>query len=238
MPDLPALSPDATPVTAPDFDAILDALDGLTRAHVVRYRIEVGALILRAFYDGDMALYYARDPARAPTWARFLEHGGERLGDLGLSEPLLRQCVLAYGVVEHLDPRDVDRLLFSHYVALAPLDDAASRRTLGALAAAEGWTVRQTRDAVARVQRGLWVDGDPDLPGLQPEPPPDEGEGKRPQVGRVVNQVERVVDELVAARQRWDLAPRDRMTRAHRERVTAALEQLRALVAEIEGSLG
>ena len=231
MPEVPAL-PD------PDFDAVFADLDRLTRASLVRYRIEVGRVLVTAFFGGDLANYRAHDPTKATPWGRFAEQYREPLADLGLSERLMRQSVLAFGVVQHLPAEAVERLLFSHFVALARLEDPATCRALADMAADEGWSVTQTRDAVARVRAGQWVDADAEAPGLQPAPPDVEVDERPPALGRVVNQVERVLGELGAATERWGRAPRERMTPLQADRVRAAVAEMRARLAELEAGLG
>ena len=223
---------DLTPSPA-DFADVFAQLDALTRTHLVRYRVEIGRLLVASFFGGDVANYRDTDRTKETSLTRFAEAWREPLADLGLSETVLRQSILAYDVVQHLPAEDVERLLLSHYVALARLGDVETRRAVATLAADSGWTVAQTRDAVARVLAGQWVDADLDTPGLQPAPP--DAEARPPQVGRVIRSVERVVDDLGEVVERWERAPRDRMSPLQRDRLRAAIDRLRAMLDEVEG---
>ena len=226
----------AVPNGAPDYGATLTRLTTLSRNHVLFFRLEVGRLLLEDFFGGDIAAYQ-NPSANKPggTFRGFVEACGDQLREIGLGEQVLRQCILAHVAVRSLPPGTVERLLFSHIVELARVDDGATRSVLAQAAVENQWSSRQLRDAAHAARAGQWIDSDP-APGLQPATPPVE-EGKQPQLGRVVSRFERSAEDLDVLTSQWNQVAGKKLSAVQKTRMKEAVSRLKARIVAIERKL-
>lgn len=183
-----------------DFAPTLARIERLAREHVTSFRLAVGRLLLDDLFDGDGEAYLRRGAGKPHRFDAFLrQHGGE-LAELGLGETTLRQCIVCRIVADGLPEEVTERLRLRHLSVLAQVPDGATRSVLALASVENGWTSAQLRDAALAARAGKWIDGDPEIPGLQPPAP---GPTIQPpaQLGRVVTQFERSLadlDDLVA----------------------------------------
>jgi hypothetical protein len=226
LPDLPA----------PDFDAVLDDLRTLSRNHLLVFRVEVGRTLAEAFYGGEVARYRARTETALKT---FLVERAADLADIGLHPQLIRQSLLAWQVVSELPDELRPRLVYSHVVELARVEDAATRRLLAQATLDNGWTGDTLKDAVAAVLRGEWIDADPE-PGLLPakrNPDPDPAPDAKPKVGWALRRAERSAASLSAVADEWDRIDVQALSTTQRERALEAARQLRDRAERLEARL-
>jgi hypothetical protein len=215
---------DAPALTVPDFDAVVADLRDLSRNHLLVFRVEVGRTIAEAFYGGDVASY--RDRSAPGSLSDFLFARKDELGDLGLGPRLIRESLLAWQVFREL-PEDLrPRLVYSHVVALARVEDRATRQLLAQATLENGWRGPQLEGAIAAAASGRWIDADP-KPGLQPPEPPQPEPAKKPAVGWALKRVERSVAEFSAVADTFDEVAVDKLSTARRERALAAATALR-----------
>ena len=224
--------------TAPytDFRDTLERLERLARDHHLLYRLGIGRLLLTDFYDGDAAAYLSRSRSKPGRFAGFLVAHAAEIGDLGLSEITLRQCIVLSIVADGLPNALVEQLRIRHLVELAKVDDAATRNVLALASVQDRWTSGQLRDAVLAARAGRWIDGQPDVPGLQPPAPEPEPTGKV-QLGRVVTKFERAAADLADLVTQWAGVTR-RPSGAERERLSAAIGALESKAAAMRAALG
>jgi hypothetical protein len=242
-PELPATTAaNAVPSSAPpdpDFDTVFAALAVLSRNHLLYFRAEAGKFLAEKFFGNDRRAYHDRSNQKESALARFAREKADGLKDLGLSEQILRQCILAWWVVEDLPKSVVEKLRFTHVVHLSTVEDAATRELLAKATLDNKWSGDALKDAVLAVRAGKWIDGDLEQPGLQPpapEPPKAE-DGKLPQAGRVVSRFERTVTDLEDLAGQWDRVPVEKLTALQRERTTESLAKIKAHVARLEARL-
>lgn len=221
MPELPDVRSEPLP-----YQQLIDRLTTLSTTHLLYFRIEVGRAVAEEL---DL------DDAGANLRAFAVRHAS-RLEDLGLTEGALRQSVRAFRVVEGLPAELVQRLVFSHVVELARVEDPATRALLARAAADEGWSGRQLRDAVLSARAGLWVDGDTGTPGLQPVAPPPPP--PRRATGWVVSRMERRVGDFAEVADELDALDPAAMTPLQQARVRKALDDLDAKLARARSKLG
>ena len=197
-------------LSAADFDSLVDKLATLSRNHLLYFRIEVGRAVAETFFAGDLQAYFDRDHTKTASLRKFASERKDSLEAIGLSEQLVRQCILVYLTVADLPPELVQRLVFSHVVELSRVEDMAMRRVLAHASVDNRWSLQALRDAVLSARSGRWIDGDPVKPGLQPTAPVvAEAEAKKPQAGRVVSRFEKTtaaLDDLVAQWEQVEVA--------------------------------
>ena len=185
---------DQPALPAPDYDAVIADLRDLSRNHLLVFRVEVGRTLAEAFYGGDVAAYRRRS---GPSSLKdFLVARADELGDLGLGPHLIRESLLAWQVIRELPEALRPRLVYSHVVALARVEDRATRLLLAQATLDNGWRGPELEHAIAAVASGRWIDADP-AQGLQPPTPPPEP-AKTPAVGWVVKRAERSVADFAA----------------------------------------
>ncbi|HND34473.1 MAG TPA: hypothetical protein PLA94_30935, partial [Myxococcota bacterium] len=177
-----------------DFRPTLERLAQLSRNHLLYFRLEVGRLMLEEFFHGDADAYLSHAPDKDHRFSDFLAAHREDIRELGLGESVLRQCIVAQITISTLPPGTVEKLLFTHVVELARVDDDATRRLLAVATMDNKWSSRQLRDAVNAAAAGRWIDAQPELPGLQPAAP--EAPEKQLQLGRVVTRFEKAAEDL------------------------------------------
>ena len=225
--DLPAL-PD-------DFAATLARLDRLSREHELMFRLGVGGLILEDFFAGSPDAYSSHDGTKPLRFSAFLAQCRAQLEELGLSEAVLRRCVVARIVVDSLPAGVADRLRVGHLTELAKVPDASTRAVLALASAENGWTTLQLRDAALAARAGRWIDGKPDVPGLQP-PEPEPEPARKPQLGRVVTRYERAAADIKGLRQEWAGTTR-KPTGAERARMLSLIAEVEAEMADMRKTL-
>lgn len=219
-----------------DFRETLARIERLARDHNLLFRLGVGGLLMTDFFDGDPEAYLSRSRHKSTRFTAFLEAHRADLEELGLSEGALRQCIVLRIVADGLPDALVEQLRVRHLVELAKVGDAATRNVLALASVQNGWTTGQLRDAVVAARTGRWIDGKPDVPGLQP-PEPEPEPAKKVHLGRVVTKWERAaadIDDLVTL---WSGATRKPSGLEH-ERMTAVVAALEAKVAAMKASLG
>jgi hypothetical protein len=231
----------------PDFREVLDTLAGLSRNHLLYFRVHAGRTISFAFYRNNRKGYHDRSNTKANSLHRFAtEHKGE-LADLGLTEAELRDCLKAWWVVEDLGHAVSDQLRYSHILALGRLDDPATRRTLAQAALDNGWRGDAMKNAVIAVKSGKWIDAKPDEPGLQPPDPAVAGgpkpEGDKPTdtrplaPGRVVTRVEKAATTLDAVCDEWEQLDLSKLTKLQRTRAMEAANRMAERAAAFKARL-
>ena len=205
---------------------LVERLASLSTRHLLYFRIEVGRATAQELED---------DPDGG-TLRAFAKAHADRLADLGLNEVLLRQSIAAFRAVERLPEDVVRRLVFSHVVALAKVEDPSTRALLAQAAVSEGWSARQLKDAILAVRAGVWIDGDAGTPGLQPVAPVEPAPKRR--VGWVVNRVERQVEDFGSvAAELADITP-EALTDLQLTRLRKAIHELKGQLAAAEARLG
>jgi hypothetical protein len=240
-PEVPAVAPVSAVTETAAFDQLIARLHALSHNHLLYFRIEVGRAVLEELYDGDVAALRDNSPNKPRSLRDFARVHAGRLADLGLNELLLRKSIDAHLVVAHLPEEVVRKLVFTHVVQLAQIDDTATRLVLARAAAENGWSGAELQDAMARISAGLWIDADPATPGLQPTAPgvapPPEPEKKLPP-GRVVSRVEKGAAAFAATTAQWDDLPVEALTAAQRARVERALDEAEARISAMRRRLG
>ncbi len=221
---------------ATDFRDTLARIERLARDHHLLYRLGVGRLLLVDLFDGDAEAYLSRSRTKAARFAAFVAAHGRALGELGLSEITLRQCIVLRIVADGLPDELVEQLRIRHLVELAKVGDAATRNVLALASVQNGWTTGQLRDAVVAVRTGRWIDGKPEVPGLQP-PEPTPEPPKKVHLGRVVTQWERTAADIDGLVVQWSGATR-KPTGLEHQRMMAVVAALEAKVAAMKGALG
>lgn len=215
----------------PDFDAVLAQLRELSRNHLLVFRVEVGRTVAEAFYDGDVERYRTR--ASDGSLKDFLAERATELRDLGLEAHLVRKCLLAWQVVSELPPELRPRLVYSHVVELARVEDRSTRLLLAQATLDNGWSGEALKDAIAAAEAGKWIDADP-KPGLQPpkaevvEAPP-----KKVSVGWAVKRAERSVEDFDAVVDEWERVDVGALSAKQRERALAAASAMRDRAARL-----
>jgi len=225
---------------APDLDALLGVLTQLSRKHLLSFRIEVGRAVAAALYHDEPSAFQDKAWNKEGSLRQFAAERRDALADLGLSEATLRQCVRAYFVARELPAGTIERLVLSHLNLLSQLDDGPNRRLLAQATVDNGWSGLDLRAAIHAVQAGLWPDGDPSTPGLQPsalEPAPGP-ELRTLQPGRVVTRFERASDELDGLIGAWEKVPAEKRTAAQVARVKAAVAGGKERIARLQAELG
>ena len=114
-----------------DFRPTLERLAQLSRNHLLYFRLEVGRLMLEEFFQGDAEAYRSHSPHKDHRFSDFLAAHREDIRELGLGESVLRQCIVARITVSTLPPGTIEKLVFTHVVELARVDDDATRRLFG-----------------------------------------------------------------------------------------------------------
>lgn len=149
----------------------LNKLDKLSRNHLLYFRLQVGELLLSEFFGGDAAAYLSHDPKKPQSFAEFVVTCAEHLADIGLSDSVARQCIVAHLVVKALPPLTVEKLTFTQVIELTKVEDSDTRELLAHAVVKNHWATKELRGAVQAVRAGKWIDGDAKTPGLQPPLP-------------------------------------------------------------------
>jgi hypothetical protein len=239
-PEVPAAAPVSAVTETAAFEQLIARLHTLSHNHLLYFRIEVGRAVIEELYDGDVDALRDSSPNKPRSLRDFARVHAERLADLGLNEVLLRKSIDAHLVVAHLPEEVVRKLVFSHVVHLARVDDAATRLLLARAAVENGWSGAELQDAMARVSAGLWIDADPGTPGLQPSvpgvAPAPEPEKKLPPA-RIVSRVEKGAAAFAATTAQWDDVPVEALTVTQRARVERALDEAEARISAMRRRL-
>ena len=228
-----------TPATKHEFDTfedILDALEQLSREHLLVYRIGVGRVLLQSIFAGDAGAYASHDPRKEQRFTDFVTKCGAQLRRYGLGVKTARESIVCYIVYETLPAAVRASLFYSQVRELARLRDPTARARLAAAAVQGDWSVIELQDAVSCVKAGLPYDADPETPGIQP---PDAPPPRELSAGRLVTRAERWTAELDEWSELWSQADASRLRKPQRERMAAtvarAQERLAALAAVLGG---
>jgi hypothetical protein len=221
-----------------DFAPTLQGLLQLTQQHLLSFRIQVGALLLRDLFGGDPAAYRNRDPHKLQRFAAFLRQHGDQLSEWGLGESVLRQSITIAIATDGLPEELIARLNLSQVVALSRVEDAESRGSLALAAARNGWSARDVAGAAQAIREGKWIDADPTTPGLQAPAlvEPEAAEVKLP-AGRVVARVEKAADVLAGLRGMWSGFSAEETRPGHKRRLREAVAQAQAELAQLAEAL-
>jgi hypothetical protein len=236
-----------TPLTSlTSFDAIVERLEHLTTAHALAHRLQVGQVLLDAFYDGDLHAYQSRAPDKAVRLEEFLRERQEVLAQLGLSGRLLRQCVRAYAVWRTLPPLARAGLRLGQLALLTRLADPSARAAVAVAALRHGWTQRQLTDAVDTVRGGGALDegtiasiedsGGVAAGGEAAAAPAPAPKGSR-QPGRLVSEAERWSQAVQGWQERWATVDAEKLRPAQRRRVLEAAVRLERQVVALRQRL-
>lgn len=209
-----------------EFQKTLDELDKLSREHLLYFRLEVGRLLLEQFYAGDITAYKSQDPFKPNGFVQFTKACGGQLAEIGLSESLLRQCMLGHAVVKGLPVHTAKKLVFSQVLALTSVQDAQTRVLLAEAAVENRWTSVQLRDAVKAQKKGKWIDGDLKMPGMQP--PKQTPRLVAPQAGRLVAQAEKWAKQIADWKKQWKKIHKGKVSAVQAERLKTAVAALKA----------
>ena len=213
-----------------DFGETLTRLERLARDHFTLFRLGVGRLLLDDLFDGDGSAYLERDRTKPHRFDAFLRQHGAELAELGLGETTLRQCIVCRIVADGLPESVLERLRLRHLSVLAQVPDGATRSVLALASVENGWTSAQLRDAALAARAGRWIDGAPEIPGLQP-PTPEPDAAQPAQLGRVVTRFERSATDFDDLAAQLSTATR-KPTGLEKARMKAALA---AIVARAQG---
>ncbi len=224
--------------TKEDYADILADLDRLSRELLLTHRLQAGKLFLDRFFGGSAHAYHDKNPDKEASFVEFAKVCKDELSAAGLTNNLARQSILARIAWDGLPPAVREGLKFNHIVTLARVDEPTMRARLAMDATRQGWTVLQLEDAIHRAEDGHYYDIDPDTPGTQPPPLPDEPQVATYQPGRLVTQLVKAGKELQAWEQAWASVDGSKLRGAQRLRMHQALATLKAQVARLEGQLG
>ena len=207
-----------------DFGPTLARLERVARDHFTLFRLGVGRLLLDDLFDGDGAAYFDRDRTKPHRFDAFLRQHGAELAELGLGETTLRKCIVCRIVADGLPESVLERLRIKHLTVLAQVPDGATRSVLALASVENGWTSAQLRDAALAARAGRWIDGAPEVPGLQP-PTPKPAPAPPAHLGRVVTRYERSATGLGDLAAQWSTVTR-KPTGDEKARMQAALAEI------------
>jgi hypothetical protein len=205
-----------------DFTRFVDKLTRLKRERELAFRLEVGRLVLLQFFEGDIDAYRSHDSKKPHRFRDFIDAERPALVDLGLGEKVLRNCVVVFGIVNHLPERARERLMFSHLVELAAVADAATRTRLALESIQNRWSVvalrKMTHSALGQTAT--------DAATPEPDEVETHGElvGPNTRPGHLVNRLGRAVTDLGDLTAQWERVAARGVTEAHRERLRASVE--------------
>jgi hypothetical protein len=233
------------PMAPASFEEILDEVEALNRGHLLYYRVQLGRVMLRHFWDGDAAAYSSRDRTKLQRFELFFAKHGEELARYGVSQRQARDSVRACIVVDTLPEHLSRRLFWSQVMELTRVSDPTARARLAFAALRGDWSIAFLRDAV---DRALHI-GTDDMAALEAaaaasadvaagEEVSEDGDAPAPAAGRMVARAEKLVREV----ERWSSTFRKvdakRLRPAQRARLAAARDALRARVAELDALIG
>ena len=214
------------------FEDVLDALEHLARTHALAWRLEVGRVLLDAFFAGDTAAYHSRDPRKETRFTHFFATCRDDLDKLGIGETTARNCIKARLVYDTLPVELQSALFFSQVVELTRVADPSLRVQLAVAAVQGNWTVRQLRDSVGVVLAGGEVES------LGIAPPTVEVEAARaPHAGRMVTAAEKWTAQFDTWADRWAKIDDTKIRSPQRKRLREALAQARKRLAALEATL-
>ena len=222
--------------TKADFADMLAELNRLSRDLLLTFRLQAGRVFLDRFFDGSAHAYHRTNPGKDASFVEFARVCKDELSDLGISQGVARQCILARIAWDALPPSIREGLKFNHVAALARVDEPNLRARLAFDATRLGWSVLQLEDAIVQAGDGRYFDTDPLTPGTQPpQPLPAAEKGYQP--GRLVSQLVKAGEDLEGWRQAWATVDGSKLRGAQRLRMVEALATLKAQVAQLEVEL-
>jgi hypothetical protein len=134
----------AAPINRPKLDDIARRINEASRNAALDLAYSVGELIIRELYDGDLALW-GRHGTRSPSY----QHLASR-SDLLLTPTALCRAIGVYALCERHGGRGSwPKLSVSHLREVLALQPPQQERLLRT-ADAEGWTVSQLRQEIAK----------------------------------------------------------------------------------------
>ena len=217
-----------------DYSATLLRLEELARNHLLSFRIAIGQTLLTDLFSGAAEAYSSRDRTKAVRFTSFVQAHGAWLTEVGLSEHMLRRCIVSAIVARDISPELLPRLVIAQVLELHRVPDTSHRRLLAQAAVDNAWTREELRHAAQAVKAGQWIDADPNTPGLQPPVPPPAPE-KALAAGRVVTRFEKAAGSLGTLK--TQLSSGESLSKAQRERLRAVAAQLRAEAEALEAAL-
>ena len=212
------------------FSDVLDQLAGLSRNHLLYFRLQVGRHLLDTFFGGDPAAYTSTAKNKEHTFSTFLTTCAAELAEIGLQDRVLRQCISAHLVVLALPAATVQQLGFSQVVELSRVRDVPARLTLAEAAVANHWTSRQIKDAAEAKAAGLTLP-EPTTAPTEPESAPVLHQG------RVVSRFERAAEDLETLATQWADLSAKALPPVRKERMRKALLALQARTAALLAGL-
>ena len=237
MTDLAQAEHTQAPTAADEFADVLDDLRQLSTSMLLAFRLAAGQRLLERFYAGDIARYRSQDARKDDGFLRFAQACRQELADIGLSASLARQSIVAHITWQQLPPAVRVQLRLSHVVELGRVGDSTARARLAMDTALQQWNVGQLKAAIEQHAAGRYYDTDPQTPGTQPPPakaPPEH----RQQTGRLVTQLHKASEGLGQWQAAWRSGDARVLHGEQRVKLAAALQALKAKVAELEGELG
>jgi hypothetical protein len=220
-----------------DFTPTLQRLETLARDHLLSFRVAIGQTLLNDLFAGDAEAYSSRDRTKSVRFAAFLAAHGAHLSEVGLSEHMLRRCIVSAIVARDLPDGLIPQLVVAQVLELHRVEDRGHRRVLAQAAVDNGWTREDLRNAAIAVKAGQWIDADPNTPGLQPPVPPEEPV-RALATGRVVTRIEKAAGSIADLKGQLGAEEAAGLSKAQRERLRAVATQLRAEAEALEAALG
>ncbi len=218
------------------FTDILDTLRHLARDHLLFWRLEVGRLLLDRFYGGDALAYRDRSGRKDASFARFAREHADDLAEFGLSERVVRDCILVHIVAGTLPSATRDSLGYRQLLELTRVPDPTSRVRLAVAAVDQHWTVTQVQDAVGQAKLGNFYDTDAEQPGTQPAPPEPIARKRLPP-GRLAVRAERMVADIDELAVGWRDLAGTKIRGAHQARLRHAVEVAIGKLLKMQGQL-
>ncbi len=220
------------------FATTLTLLATLTREHFLFYRLEVGRVVLDAFFSGDAAAYHDKNSNKSAKLTEFLKLHADDLDLLGLNDRLLRQCVQLRAVFLTLPAATREALGYSRMLALTSVDDATKRAQIAKAAVDHRWTVAQVKGTIQNDRAGLWYDTDRDAAGVQAPNPKAVVTLEKPVLaGHLVNRAKRWGETAAEIASDWSKVNMAKTSPAQRKILRDALAQAQAEIAGLLAKL-
>jgi hypothetical protein len=120
-----------------DLEQVVAQLNAIGKAATLRFALDVGAIVVNNFYDGDLDRWRKRDKGKDTSLRRLARHP-----NLPMSPPALYRCVAIYELCERIDITSWKHISTGHIRLVLPLPPERQLHLLSA-AEADRWSVRQ-----------------------------------------------------------------------------------------------